>query len=464
MCYLCAARRPHDPLAAYDRHDAPQPSDIGVTSLPSGGELAQISQYLQTGFWSAQGEGARKFNIAPGGTIVVNLNALSSAERFVALAALEAWNDATGLRFRQASGAEAADIIFQNSDEGAFSYSEFNAGAIDFSVVNVESNWDERPISLNSYWLQTYIHEIGHALGLGHAGNYNGDANYRADHRFRLDSWQTSVMSYFTQEDNPYTGASFAFLATIMPADLLAIRALYGTTNTTRTGDTIYGAKSNVSGYLGDLMGALFDGEKSQGSVFANNPQAMMIIDDGGHDVFSAAGQRQAVKIDLRMGYSSSLFGLKGNFIIAQGTLIEDGTGGRGNDRLRGNAGDNRLLGAAGNDELWGAEGNDRLGGSSGADRLFGGAGDDALTGGSGADRFVFNGGQDVVRDFANNIDTIAIDNALWGGTRMSVARLLQRFGEVTEAGVVLRFSDSAVLTVEDIGRLAALSNDLLIV
>lgn len=458
MCYLCAARCPNDPLAGYETHDpAPQNSDIGTARLPSGGELAQISQYLQTGFWAAQGEGARKFNVAPGGTIVVNLNALSSAEKYVALAALEAWNDATGLRFRQANQGEAADIIFQNSDEGAFSYSEFNAGAIDFSVVNVESNWDERPISLNSYWLQTYIHEIGHALGLGHAGNYNGDADYRTDHRFRMDSWQASVMSYFSQEDNPNTGASFAFLATIMPADLLAIRALYGSTNTTRTGDTVYGAKSNVSGYLGALMGALFDGERGQGRNFANNPQAFMIIDDGGHDMLNAAGQKQAVKIDLRMGHSSSLFGLKSNVLIAEGSLIEDASGGRGNDRLRGNAVDNRLLGADGNDQLWGAEGNDRLAGSRGADRLYGGAGNDTLTGGSGADRFVFNAGQDLVRDFGNNIDTLAIDNALWGGGRLSVARLLRRFGEVTEVGVVLKFSETSILTIEDVSRLSAL-------
>lgn len=464
MCYLCAARRPHDPLAAYDRHDAPQAGDIGVARLPSGSELTQISQYLQTGFWAAQGEGARKFNIAPGGTLVVNLNALSSAEKYVALAALEAWNDATGLRFRQASGGEAADIVFRNNDDGAYSYSNLQGSTISQSFVNVDANWDERPISLNSYWLQTYIHEIGHALGLGHAGNYNGDANYRTDHRFRMDSWQASVMSYFSQEDNPNTGASFAFLATIMPADLLAIRALYGTTGTTRTGDTDYGAHSNVGGYLGALMGALFDGERGQSRVFVGNPQAFMIIDDGGHDAFSAAGLSRAVRIDLRPGHSSSLFGLKGNVLIAPGTLIEDAMGGRGSDQLSGNGLANRLVGGYGNDRLFGLAGDDRLAGAAGHDRLNGGAGNDTLIGGVGEDRFIFNSGQDLVRDFANNRDTLVIDNALWGGTRMSVTRLLNRFGEVNDEGVVLRFSGTAVLTIEDIGRLSALANDILIV
>lgn len=465
MCYLCAARRPNDVLAAFDSHnELPSNDAIGVTRLPSGGELSQIAQYLQTGFWQAQGEEARKFNVPTGGTIVVNLNALSSAEKYVARAALEAWNDATGLKFRQAATGETADIVFRNSGNGAYSYSHLQGEVINRSVVNVEDDWDVRPISLNSYWLQTYIHEIGHALGLGHAGNYNGDANYRTDHRFRMDSWQTSVMSYFSQEDNPNTRASFAFLATIMPADLLTIRALYGTTSTTRTGNTDYGAHSNVDGYLGALMGALFDGERGLSRVFTGNPQAFMIIDDGGHDQLSAAGLSRAVRIDLRPGHSSSFFGLKGNVLIAPGTLIEDAIGGREADQLLGNGGANRLVGGYGNDRLFGMAGNDRLIGATGHDRLNGGAGDDMLIGGVGEDRFIFNSGQDVVRDFANNRDTLVIDNALWGGGPMSVTRLLNRFGEVTDEGIALRFSPSAVLLIEDVTRLATLSNDILIV
>ena len=59
---------------------------------------------------------------------------------------------------------------------GAYSTSQvgFN-GYITSSFVNVSTNWlRDFGTSIDSYSLTTYIHEIGHALGLGHQGYYNG--------------------------------------------------------------------------------------------------------------------------------------------------------------------------------------------------------------------------------------------------------------------------------------------------
>jgi Ca2+-binding RTX toxin-like protein len=82
-----------------------------------------------------------------------------------------------------------------------------------------------------------------------------------------------------------------------------------------------------------------------------------------------------------------------------------------GNDRIAGAGGGDRLLGDGGDDTLDGGGGRDWLRGGTGADRLNGGARGDHLSGGGGADTFVFTraSGQDVVTDFEDALDRIAI-------------------------------------------------------
>ena len=71
--------------------------------------------------------------------------------------------------------------------------------------------------------------------------------------------------------------------------------------------------------------------------------------------------------------------------------------GGRGNDRLVGQAARERLYGDAGADFLDGAGGSDDLDGEAGNDRLRGGTGDDGLAGGAGDDRLDGELGSDVL-------------------------------------------------------------------
>ncbi|MHA3916475.1 matrixin family metalloprotease [Halovulum sp. GXIMD14793] len=87
------------------------------------------------------------------------------------------------IEFTETTG--SADITFDDNSSGAYSTSSYSGNTIISSFVNVSTNWVATYGSkINSYSFQTYVHEIGHALGLGHQGNYNGSANYGTDETF----------------------------------------------------------------------------------------------------------------------------------------------------------------------------------------------------------------------------------------------------------------------------------------
>lgn len=121
--------------------------------------------------------------------------------------------------------------------------------------------------------------------------------------------------------------------------------------------------------------------------------------------------------------------------------------GGRGKDRIEGGKGSDTLYGDGDADRLWGQGGRDRLVGGTGDDLLDGGRGADRLMGGDGADSFVFAAGygRDVIADFENDIDGIALDSGLWNND-LTALQVLKRFAIDTGDDVVLAFGDDTLL------------------
>lgn len=313
-------------------------------------------------------------------TITVSLAGLTdnSQQEAAARLAVEAWEDATGLTFTIVTSG-SADIYIGNDDEqggGAYAYEENNA-----RYVNVSENWmDGFPAdeqwSVGSYGLQTFIHEIGHTLGLGHGGPYNGNGGYAKDAIFAIDTNQYSIMSYFDQSN--YGGASNLFLLSPMMADIAAIRLLYGSL-ATNTGDTLYGLGETVLGGTSD-MGAY--------AGFART-----ISDSDGTDTMDFSNVSRGSVIDMRAGGFSSINGYKKNFAIAQDTLIENLNATLGSDTVTGNDADNMIYGLSGNDKISSGAGNDTLDG---------GLGSDTLTGGLGDDVYYINSSKDVISEKAD--------------------------------------------------------------
>jgi serralysin len=324
----------------------------------------------------------------------------------------------------EADPGERPDITVREPAEGAAHADRFRdeAGRLTHAAVEVPTSWLE-PWEAADTWgpdaVSTYLHEMGHALGLEHPGDYDGVATYEEDAAFANDGRHTSVMSYFWQSESSEFADATPFSP--MEADGAAALLLYGP-HAVRAGDTVYGQGSTAGGTM-DLIARDPDGAL-----------AIAIRDDGGEDALRLEGLGQAGKrLDLRPGARSDVWGA-GTLLIAEGTVIEHASTGEGPDTILGNAASNRLTAGAGDDDIRGGGGDDVLGGGPGSDRL---------TGGPGHDAFAFAGafGSDVVTDFGpgDRIEIAADAPALAGLSAEGADALLTFAG-----GASIRLTDRA--------------------
>lgn len=370
-----------------DKYTGTYELSVSVYTPPPLATIDQIADQLVTGYWGGQ---QHRFNVTQGGSLSVNLTGLTPEGQHLARAALKTWTDIIGVNFVEV--ATGGKLKFDDNEEGAHSSSIYSGGFIISSAVNVSAKWlTDYGTTINGYAFQTYIHEIGHALGLGHAGSYNGEARYPYDARFENDSWATSIMSYFDQRENTYfagLGFTKSFLGTPMQADIVAMSKLYGLSTTTRLGDTVYGTGSTASDPVFDAT--------------ANPNLSYTIYDSGGVDTLDFSGFAQNQRINLNSETFSNVAGRVGNVSIARSVIIENAIGGIGNDTLIGNSANNVLTGGPGIDVLFGGLGDDvisadrhtgfdngadidRLNGDGGNDSIFAGYGD-IVDGGDGFD------------------------------------------------------------------------------
>lgn len=229
---------------------------------------------------------------------------LTATQRSAVRQALATWSAVANLTFTETAGAAA--IAFGTNNQGGISagYAYYPAeDATGGLVLFANDDTTNFVPTVGSYGFSTFVHEIGHALGLKHPGNYNAGGGGTEGPYLPAaeDNTAYSIMSY---NDGPALPTSSSWEPSIY--DIVTIQYLYGANTAAAPGNDSY-----------SLTPSLFN----------------TIWDPNGNNTLDGSAQAQSLKLDLRGGTFSYVGGTMAT-ALAFGTRIVAARGGSGNDTI----------------------------------------------------------------------------------------------------------------------------------
>jgi serralysin len=313
-----------------------------------------------------------------GGEPASQFEALIPTQQAMTRAALRMYASVANLSFAEMTetAARHADLRFAMSDKPSTAWAYFpstRASGGDAWFNNSSGIYDTP--RQGNYAAATFIHEIGHALGLEHAH----EAFIMPLDR---DSMEYTIMSYRSyvgaSATTGYLNETWGYAQTLMMYDIAALQHMYGANFATNSGNTTY-AWSPTSGEM--FVDGAGQGAPGSNRIF------MTLWDAGGSDTYDFSQYTSSLRVNLQPGAwtttstaqlaklhyngSKTAAGNIANALLHRGdgrSLIENAVGGSGNDTLVGNQTANLLNGGAGLDTLTGSAGDDSLDGGGGGD------------------------------------------------------------------------------------------------
>lgn len=320
-----------------------------------------------------------------GPMITIDWNAFEKQQIMVAL---EEYTRILGINYvvtENSSEATFRLLKTESQEYGAYFFPQDPAygDAQGVGVFNVLSGgWNlsgQQSLLKGGYSFAVMLHEFGHAHGLAHPHDRGGGSDIMLGVTaatgsyglYNLNQGVYTVMSYNDAWDfhpdgpTPYTRANIdsGWSGTLSAFDIAVLQERYGPV-ARETGDTVYTLRdvNDPGTYYSTIWDSAGTDEiRYNGSLAAQIDLTAATLD------YSPTGG----------GVVSFVDNVWGGYTIAGGVVIENATGGSGDDVLLGNAVANVLKGNAGADTLQGRGGDDVLDGGIGADTMLGGTGND---------------------------------------------------------------------------------------
>lgn len=325
--------------------------DTNVDSLISGTQWANTSATYSFptfgSYWSTDsstGYGASSGTGEPWN----DFDVLSSSDMVAVRQAFKSWAAVAQISFYEVveSQTSVGDIRLAYSSsvtQQAHAYHPASTPKAGDVWINGNGTSATNEWTSGTHYYMTAIHELGHAIGLKHP--FAGSSQNSTISSVAWDTRSFTIMSYSARAGDSSTHFSYE-PTTPMLLDILAVQHLYGANYGWKAGNDVY----------------KFDGSSSYHQT---------IWDGGGNDTITYIANFGGT-IDLREGHASTLgtpidivsnlgtvLNSVKNIWIAYGAVIENATGGSGNDEITGNAVSNTLNGGGGADTMIGGAGND---------------------------------------------------------------------------------------------------------